>query len=407
MVWRYHMTNKVIINKSEIAISSTPTHNVMRMTMGGVGVFNMARSPHMGVMCSPWAIKKLWRGNENKEHSQRLKKEAEILRKLHHPNIVGYRAFLQTNDGRDCLAMEKCSMCLGNMIEERQEGVAGPYPAADILTVAAGLARALDYLHRDQLLLHGDVKSYNVLIQGTWFFNFHPTEIRTSISPSSAVELNTTCALANYATEAGLLCVPIPLSFTLVHSKGERCVCYVSPGDFEAVKLCDFGVSLSLDGNGIVVEGSDMTYVGTDLWSAPEVLDGDLVTSKADLFSYGLVLWEMIALTVPNFSFDQSLVFSGSKADDVQNKNPNKIDNNLEDSTEKPNYSGLLDVSSQDVSLHDICGSRPPLPDVSLGADYNPVLYLFEWCTEHDPNRRPKAQEVLDWLESPNNPNMK
>nr|CAD7571451.1 unnamed protein product [Timema californicum] len=30
----------------------------------------------------------------------------------------------------------------------------------------------------------------------------HPTEIQTSISPSSAVELNTTNALANYATEA-------------------------------------------------------------------------------------------------------------------------------------------------------------------------------------------------------------
>nr|CAD7569772.1 unnamed protein product [Timema californicum] len=30
----------------------------------------------------------------------------------------------------------------------------------------------------------------------------HPTEIRTSISPSSVVELNTTNALANYATEA-------------------------------------------------------------------------------------------------------------------------------------------------------------------------------------------------------------
>nr|CAD7571806.1 unnamed protein product [Timema californicum] len=33
-------------------------------------------------------------------------------------------------------------------------------------------------------------------------FTVHPTEIRTSISPSSAVELNTTSALANYATEA-------------------------------------------------------------------------------------------------------------------------------------------------------------------------------------------------------------
>nr|CAD7578615.1 unnamed protein product [Timema californicum] len=31
----------------------------------------------------------------------------------------------------------------------------------------------------------------------------HPTKIQTSISPSSAVELNTTSALANYTTEAG------------------------------------------------------------------------------------------------------------------------------------------------------------------------------------------------------------
>nr|CAD7568862.1 unnamed protein product [Timema californicum] len=33
----------------------------------------------------------------------------------------------------------------------------------------------------------------------------HPTEIRTSISPSSAVEIYTTSALANYATEAELV----------------------------------------------------------------------------------------------------------------------------------------------------------------------------------------------------------
>nr|CAD7256586.1 unnamed protein product [Timema shepardi] len=38
----------------------------------------------------------------------------------------------------------------------------------------------------------------------------HPTEIRTSISPSSAVELNTTSALANYATEAAPSLPPPP-----------------------------------------------------------------------------------------------------------------------------------------------------------------------------------------------------
>nr|CAD7256963.1 unnamed protein product [Timema shepardi] len=39
----------------------------------------------------------------------------------------------------------------------------------------------------------------------------HPTEILTSISPSSAVELNTTSALANYATEAGGLDTAVDL----------------------------------------------------------------------------------------------------------------------------------------------------------------------------------------------------
>nr|CAD7257998.1 unnamed protein product [Timema shepardi] len=42
-----------------------------------------------------------------------------------------------------------------------------------------------------------------------WLGGVQPTEIRTSISPSSAVELNTTSALANYATEAGLSSWPV------------------------------------------------------------------------------------------------------------------------------------------------------------------------------------------------------
>nr|CAD7198815.1 unnamed protein product [Timema douglasi] len=41
------------------------------------------------------------------------------------------------------------------------------------------------------------------VISSAVYCEIHPTEIRASISPSSAVELNTTNALANYATEAG------------------------------------------------------------------------------------------------------------------------------------------------------------------------------------------------------------
>lgn len=48
-------------------------------------------------------------------------------------------------------------------------------------------------------------------------------------------------------------------------------------------------------------------YVGTPCWSAPEVLKGEeslgaIITSKADIFSYGLVLWEMMTLDIPNTS---------------------------------------------------------------------------------------------------------
>nr|CAD7197250.1 unnamed protein product [Timema douglasi] len=48
----------------------------------------------------------------------------------------------------------------------------------------------------------------------------HPTEIRTSISPSSVVELNTTSALANYATEAVIL---LPKGSTLHNKKPRLC----------------------------------------------------------------------------------------------------------------------------------------------------------------------------------------
>nr|CAD7459328.1 unnamed protein product [Timema tahoe] len=46
----------------------------------------------------------------------------------------------------------------------------------------------------------------------------HPTEIRTSISPSSAVGLNTTSALANYATEAAYALCEITLRSCLLRT---------------------------------------------------------------------------------------------------------------------------------------------------------------------------------------------
>jgi PDZ-binding kinase len=73
-------------------------------------------------------------------------------------------------------------------------------------------------------------------------------------------------------------------------------------GDFEILKLCDFGVSLPLNTNGAVDTDAGAEYIGTHHWAAPEAVHSDgltPITNKADIFSFGLVLWEMITLKIP------------------------------------------------------------------------------------------------------------
>lgn len=51
---------------------------------------------------SPWAIKKCLKNKVqmDKTYETRLASEAEILKSLMHPNIVGFRSFTQADDGR-------------------------------------------------------------------------------------------------------------------------------------------------------------------------------------------------------------------------------------------------------------------------------------------------------------------
>jgi hypothetical protein len=46
-------------------------------------------------------------------------------------------------------------------------------------------------------------------------------------------------------------------------------------------------------------------------------------------------------------------------------------------------------------------GTRPPLPHIPLGEEYQPVIELFNSCTEEDFRRRPDAGEIVRQLEDP------
>lgn len=58
-------------------------------------------------------------------------------------------------------------------------------------------------------------------------------------------------------------------------------------------------------------------YVGTGAWCAPETLLDGPVTDKADIFSLGLLIWEMLTLKVPHT--DSILDFSLTESFDSNN----------------------------------------------------------------------------------------
>ncbi|XP_053315241.1 lymphokine-activated killer T-cell-originated protein kinase isoform X2 [Spea bombifrons] len=207
----------------------------------GVSVYLMKRSPK-GLCHSPWAIKKISKqcdkSNRNL-YEQRLSDEAKVLKNIQHPNIVGYRGFTKSKDGSLCLAMEYGgNKSLNDLIEERNEKGEGPFPAETILKVAINMARGLKYLHNEKKILHGDIKSSNVVIKG----------------------------------------------------------------DFESVKICDVGVSLHLDENMTVSDPKAYYIGTESWKPKEALDESGIITDKSDVYAFGLTLWEMMTLSIPHLN---------------------------------------------------------------------------------------------------------
>lgn len=97
------------------------------------------------------------------------------------------------------------------MIENRVEEGSDPFPAKNIEYVGFEVAKGLEYLHHTARILHGDLKSYNVLVSN----------------------------------------------------------------NLKTVKLCDFGVSVPLNEQLELDNSKDnFVYTGTECWNAPEIISG-------------------------------------------------------------------------------------------------------------------------------------
>ena len=143
------------------------------------------------------------------------------------------------------------------------------------------------------------------------------------------------------------------------------------------IKLCDFGLSQIKRRGEDLMDGADGAKVrprvhlakatrtemaqeiitdfvlqGTPLWMAPEVLSGQPFNEKADVYSFGIVLWEILTRREPFEEFESFEEFR------------------------------------QAVCVHHV---RPPIPQGTL-----PRLgTLISACWDPDPNRRPSFPQIV------------
>ena len=216
---------------------------------GGMGEVYRAQHERLGMAV---AVKILTEVND--EMVRRFEREATLMARVRHPNVVAIADFGQTPAGLPCIVMEFIKgEDLGARVKRR-----GALPWRESLFVIRGILSGLDALHAAQVL-HRDLKPDNVVI---------------------------------------------------------------APGEPEVVKLIDFGIAKPTGGGGGTRLTSTGSVVGTPAYMAPEQLLGYDLDVRSDLYTAGMILFELLTGTLPGEGHDMAGVLRRLKTDPVPPKAP-------------------------------------------------------------------------------------
>lgn len=95
----------------------------------------------------------------------------------------------------------------------------------------------------------------------------------------------------------------------------------------DTCKLGDFGCSQVVEiGTGVVSPTQRSYLTGTFAYRAPELLRGEPPSTKADIYSFGITLWEMLARCTPYKGQDQHVVIFGVVAYGLRPQLPEGVD---------------------------------------------------------------------------------
>lgn len=169
---------------------------------------------------------------QDPERLARFDREAKILAALNHPNIAMIHGLVESDGGR-ALVME---LVPGDTLGARIKR--GALPANEALEVARQIAEALEAAH-EKGITHRDLKPGNIMITSTGLVKVLDFGLAAIAQPAAPFDPNTSPTLSMGMTQAGVI-------------------------------------------------------MGTAAYMSPEQAEGMPVDKRADIWSFGVVLWEML-----------------------------------------------------------------------------------------------------------------
>eukprot|EP00003_Mantamonas_plastica_P030392 TRINITY_DN752_c0_g1_i10.p1 TRINITY_DN752_c0_g1~~TRINITY_DN752_c0_g1_i10.p1 ORF type:complete len:703 (+),score=199.97 TRINITY_DN752_c0_g1_i10:2276-4384(+) len=234
------------------------------------------------------AVKEIKHIHLTPEHVEDFQREVSTLSRVRHPNVVHLIGAGWT-DKRDKLSLFLVMEYLpgGTLYDLVHSSMFRKTPDVEgLLThIALQIAAGMENLHRQQNIIHRDLKASNVLLDSDY-----------------------------------------------------------------TPKIADFGLARLQNDRG------KLTHVGCGRYMAPEITRGEPYTEKVDVYSYGMMLWEMFTGQVP---------FSDLEATPAAFK---AATNN----------------------------ARPPIPEDELDEE---IVELIQQCWHPKPDERPSFTEIISALQ--------